>query len=587
MTTPALSPRDRVAIETAWARAHIVAGTSTGARTPAARRKYVGDPWAYIHDVLGIEMLWEGQAEALEAFEKYDRVLVPAGNGTGKSLLLACYAIYRYDAVASLPGDHQEEQGGRILLVGPSHGTVQSVIYGEMMELMARAERRGYPMPGTRSEVSVLCRVRPLWEVEAFAPPRRVQQQVTHSASGRHHRNQVALIDEGQGVSEPTWRAVEGMCSGEGNKILSPFNPTESIGPTYSRSRKAGWRVVHLSGLDHPNVRERRPVIPGAISAEEIDRRVEDCTDLGPLRSGVSPDPDHGDFLYSLPPSAEQAGKGGARPDGVPGHPKGEVHIYRPTPVFQGQVLGQWPSASTTGLFDAASIQRAQERWKQRGRPPGPPDRIGLDLAGEGDDETMAAPSWGLTVDALLRDHYQGMEHPNLWLDWPAPLSGDGPEAQTRQLAERWPGAGAVVADESSTYGWPGAYLRERGLEARGVSFGAEAPERLEHEPWIYNIRTCMYYRLARGLKLDLVDLPPDEQLREELLATEHRWVMKEFYDKEKGRKESKEALALVPKKDIKKKIGRSPDRADAVVLSCHEAAGKRASKLVWLRGGR
>src|SRR5207253_3036491 len=104
---------------------------------------------------------------------------------------------------------------------------------------------------------SVLWKVRPKWEMEGMAPPRRTTQEVAHTASGRHQKVQYALIEEGQGVAEALWRAIEGMCSSRGNKIFSSFNPTEPSGPAYQRSRQPGWYVIHLDSFEHPNIRKR------------------------------------------------------------------------------------------------------------------------------------------------------------------------------------------------------------------------------------------------------------------------------------------------------------------------------------------
>src|SRR5690554_6872305 len=56
-------------------------------RSPAERRRYAADPWAYFRDVLGYD-LTDQQDEVLELIMRYDRVLVPSGTDLGKTFLL-------------------------------------------------------------------------------------------------------------------------------------------------------------------------------------------------------------------------------------------------------------------------------------------------------------------------------------------------------------------------------------------------------------------------------------------------------------------------------------------------------------------
>lgn len=548
-------------------------------RDPLQRRKYAGDPWAYARDICGWKLTGQ-QEQALDLIEKCDRLLVPAGNNIGKTFVLALYLMYRMDAVAALEDKERglEEQGGRILLPGPDHATIFATVYAEMLEHAARAERRGYLMPGRRSEQSVLWRVRPRWEVEPFSPKQRVAQTVAHSAAGRHHRNQIALIEEGQGVEEQVWRGVEGMCSAAGNKVISSFNPTESRGAAYTRATSGSYRVLHLSAFDHPNIVERRPVVPDAVDFHVIDTRVRhDCRDRGPYPR-VRIVRERGDFYYSLPPRG--ARERGPREDGIPGHPAGKVRVYRPNGAFIAQVLGRWPKASELTLFDPESWDEAVARWRRRRPKKGAPDMLGLDVAREGDDETSGAPRWGEDAETLLLDYAAIREAGDEGLKAFRRLRrqvigeiitfppGKGPET-ARAVAAVFPGCPWAV-DE----GGVGASVLDHavavlGLEAIGVSFAATPPRPTPGESWSENLRTAMYVRAALMVAAGLVDVPPDPLLREEALAHEVEPRARTVLAPERGPgvKVRKPSVLLIEKKKVKKRIGRSPDRMDAFVL--------------------
>lgn len=564
---------------------------SVARRDHLHRRGYAGDPWAYVSDILGIRLVPQ-QEEALALIEEHDRVLLPSGNNLGKTMLLACYGIYRFDAVAALPHPEMglEEQGARILLPGPDADTVFHTIYAEMLALALRAEHRGHLMPGERSDKSVLWRgPAPKWNMEAFNPPQRVGQNVVSAASGRHHINQVALIEEGQGVAAPLWRATEGMCSSPGNKIASSFNPNEALGPAFERAQNGTYKVYTLGAFKHPNVQQRRDVIPEAVDFRKIDDRVRsECRDRGPYPA-TPLDPNYHDFVYALPPvgaDGQQAPERGPRDDGFPGHPDGQLRVYRPGSVFVPQVLGMYPRESETSLFDPAKWDAAVGRWKATPDPRTAPDRVGVDVAREGGDDTASAPAWGQGAGSLLRA-YAAVEVHGLPAVQALQVRGRARVGEIRihpkgkgtevgdHLARTYPGS-PLTLDEGGVGTSPHDYLkRVLRRDVLGVSFSETPPNALPGEPYAENLRAAMYIRAAMLVARDMVDVPEDPLLREEIMATEVRYSSRTV-EVRPNVKERVQTVLVIPKEDIKKKIGRSPNRADAFVLALHEAEQPR-----------
>lgn len=562
------------------------------AREVAARRRYVGDPWAYHRDIFGVDLTPQ-QDGVLELLNRATRVLIPSANNVGKTFLLAGWGIYCFDVLGALEGDGEAELGGRILLPGPDHPTVFATIYSRMLALALRAERRGHLMPGERSENSVLWRVRPEWEMEAFSPPKRVGQQVAHTASGRHHRNQRALIEEGQGVPEAVWKAAEGMCSSEGNQVASSFNPTEPMGPAFQRAQSSTYRVIHLNALEHPNVRARENVVAGAVAFSVIDARVRDDTrDRGPYPA-TPLEPEQHDVVYALPPEGgDVAEEHGPREDGIPGHPDGQPRVYRPNAAFTAQVLGQWASDADGGLFRPGDWDAGVHRWRQRPDPSTPPDRVGADMAREGGDETTAAPAWGETGGAILRLYadaqldgaaaVERIRHENRARVGEIRVLAKGDGVDTAQALDKLFPRSPFIMDESSVGSSPYDHLtRVMGRDATGVSFSNTPLDPLPGEPYSENLRTQLYVRAAMLVNRGLVDPPDDPLLREEILAHRVEPTRKtvERRDPRTHRIEKirVDAVALISKDDIKKLIGRSPDRADAFVLSVFDAPPRKA----------
>jgi hypothetical protein len=546
------------------------------------RRQYIGKPADYIEDIFGL-YLTPQQGEALALIDKETRVLIPSGHNLGKTFLLGAYGVYYFDAVASTPDkdDAALEVGARILLPGPDHSTIFATVYSEMLVHARRAEARGHLMPGRRSEDSVLWKVKPKWEMEAMAPQRRLGQEQAHSASGRHADNQIALIEEGQGVSETLWRAVEGTCTSVGNKIISSFNPTENSGPTYQRAQQGIYAVIHLDGFDHPNVKTRSYIIPPAIDFKVVDDMVRECKVRGD-HPAVVPDEEWNDFIYALPP-VRGAAEFGPRKDGFRGHPKGKLQVFRPIPLFQARVRGEWPSTSEKGIFNAGAWDAAVKRWKEVETPAYEADRVGIDAARMGGDETIAVPTWGIDAEDLIQDfraaqteYDEGamkriLEEQRIYTGVPLMIErGEGPEVATK-IAHRFPrtpwiideaGVGASVMDHAA---------RVIGLEVTGISFGSVPREKLPGQRLADNMRTWLYLTAAMLVNLELVDIPDDMLLREEALATEILESSKMIQEEQpdgKLLKRRKASVRIEEKDVIRQKIGRSPDRADAFVLS-------------------
>jgi len=602
------------------------ASTSSVVRDPRTRARYARDPAAYLSDVLGRTVTPQLDA-VLSAVLTRTRILVAGANAVGKTDIMAALVAWYMDAVAAqpVPGTDPDapphlyaEQGARVLLPGPDHDTVFATIYQRVLVHIATAVKRGYPMPGTWSEASVLWRVAPEWEIEAFSPPKSSGGDINHSASGRHHPyNQIALIEEGQGVRESVWVPVEGMCASDGNVIVSSFNPTRPWGPTWDRARRGSYLVLHLDAFDHPNVRERREVVRGAISHRVTDARVAECRERGkygaPAEGGVLPDPNFNDFVYALPPALAGAAPGsapdapvvsafapptaetpGPRADGLLGSPDGIPRVYRPTETFQALVRGQWPQSSDGGLFEPGSIDASMGRWLATDDPTTPPDAVGIDPAREGDDDTCAAPRWGesgATVlrawaeaitpggDPAIREALLTSRRIRVGRIRTAP-KGDGPATAT-WLHTAFP-ASPWTVDEGGGYSVLDHARVALQVQAAGVVFAGRAPvPPAPGAPYCENIRAALYVYGAMLVKLGLVDLPDDQELRKELLAHKLKFGSRTVEVEEGGVKTRRvvETVLVQPKSEVKKLLGRSPDRADAVLLALWETVPPDAGK--------
>lgn len=624
---------------------------------PSFWRKYAGRPHEFCAEVFE-RTLTDQQRAMWTEIEAGTHVIIATGTNLGKSDVLALYGLYVLLVLGSVLGAGNRPRGARVLIVGPSHATLEQTCYARMLSLAAGAERRGYSLLGKRSEASVSWVIAPEWSVEGFSPPSRAGQTVAATVSGRHAVVQVGLCEEGSELTEPVLAGVEGMMMGhqEGstiNKIVVVLNPTVMHGPVYARTQGRLYRTRFFSSHDHPNVRERRVVIPGAVTAQSIEARIlDDCADLGAWPA-VQAEEERGDFVWALPPGFpwSPTAERGPREDGHQGHPDGELRVYRPNPAYRAKVQGCYAADADGALFQPTAIQAAMDRWCAGSDPLEPPTSVGCDPARDGSDSPVSAPRWGETGEELLRAYEAAraeaaratperaalvqppppksatealaermralrstrLEVTPQGLAFPRPKTprepaataadafraarrmrlgalrvlrnGDGPEI-AEQLARAYPHS-PFVLDEgsvgSSPLDWLAKHLRRRVV---GVSFGARAPVDPPPElPWCANMRTYLAVLFARLVNLGLVDLPPDELLRQEMHAHYLRpsrvtltltVAQAKRFGRRPGERYEVEGVQLVSKDDVKLALGRSPDRFDAAALACHGATPRR-----------
>ncbi|HEX6910088.1 MAG TPA: hypothetical protein VF142_06830 [Longimicrobium sp.] len=112
------------------------------------------------------------------------------------------------------------------------------------------------------------------------------------------------------------------------------------------------------------------------------------------------------------------------------------------------------------------------------------------------------------------------------------------------------PGVGTVVVDEVGVGGGLLDRLKEQHYHAVGFNGGRASRDRRK----FVNLRAEAFWELRKLLEAGAVALPRDDQLWDELTAL--RWSV-----------DSQGRVALEAKDALRDRIGRSPDKADAVAM--------------------
>jgi hypothetical protein len=208
-------------------------------------------------------------------------------------------------------------------------------------------------------------------------------------------------------------------------------------------------------------------------------------------------------------------------------------------------------------VIPTAWIEEAQKRWK-----PKPPREqmtaLGVDVAQGGEDWTVVAPRYGGWYDRLTRK--------------PGRECRDGTAVAAMIITVRR-NACPVVVDCGGGWGTE-AYgaLKEQGIPAE--AYKGIAPSNAttrEGNLRFANKRAEDRWRFREELNPDqefgsAIALPPGAQIKADLAAP--RWEL------------TSRGIKVEDKAEIRKRLGRSPDDGDAIVLALNEG-GKAAAKQV------
>lgn len=208
------------------------------------------------------------------------------------------------------------------------------------------------------------------------------------------------------------------------------------------------------------------------------------------------------------------------------------------------------------GKFDAAKVpdpwqvipalwvRAAQERWKLRDGPAVRMTCMGMDVAHGGDDQTVLARRYGNYFAGLLA--YPGRETPN------------GASAAALAVKAHEPGADINV--DAIGFGAPAheRLAEDYGLPAYAVNVGmrSEYTDRTGKFR-MQNVRAEAYWRLREALDPEGGDdlaLPPDPELLADLCAPRYQITPS--------------GIKIESKPDMIERLGRSPDKGDAVALA-------------------
>lgn len=495
----------------------------TRIKLPSTR--YRDDPVAFFREILGIEP-WSRQIAVLEMLRDNNRVAWKSGRRVSKSNTDAGAGLWWYSS----------HPNARVILTAPTARQVDGILWREVGILRDESGRcvacreqakagRYIPapcphsarIPGTIGKLARTGLEIGHNEIRGFTAR---DGEAFQGYAGPH---MLFIADEASGVEQAIIDVIKGNLAG-GGKLLLTGNPTRNEGEFYDAfhslkrdmddPESIGYATITTSSEESPNVVMGRDVIPGLATREWIRER--------------------------------------------------EMEWGRDSPMFQIHVLGNFAVNEAGRIFSVDAITQAQSRWADRttdavGRiveVPADPKLgrlfVGLDPAGAtgmGDD-TVFCFRRGPHVVAF--EHRRGLDDEAHLIQLIALMSKRAAPGETP----------VVVLDASGSIG---ASLggRLRGYQEQNPRafrlLAVRGSDRAVRDSMVYDrVRDELTGNLEKWLRAG-GEIPADDKLAGEMHAME--WEIQPGSGRQK----------VTAKTKLKRELGRSPDRYDALALACYE----------------
>lgn len=487
----------------------------------------------FVRDAFGV-CLDKEQQEILSSVQYNPRTSVASGTARGKDFVAACAAMCFLYLTPKWGrnnlGNVQLMENTKVALTAPTDRQVKNIMMPEVSRLFNKAKQKGIVLPGKLNTQSINTN-----DKEWFLTGFKADEHNHEAWSGFHAVHTMFVITEATGISDDTFSAIEGNLQGD-SRILVVFNPNTTVGYA-ARSQKGNrWAKFQLNSLSAPNVKEKKTIISGQVDYEWVVDKIENwCTPIS--KEEVKAEFD--DFEF-------------------------EGRWYRPEDLFRKKVLGKFPKVADDVLVPQQWIELAQKRWKQcngKQQPNNDPAILGADIAGMGRDCSVFCERKGDWVSEFIvhnsggqADHmemagkivYERKRNPQMYVSIDTIGEGAGVYSRCLELDNKQ----YIISCKYS--------------EGAKDKNGKELTD-LTGQYTFTNMRAYLHWCVR-----DWLDpknntgamLPPDDKFLEE--TTEIRWSFR-----------SDGKIYIEPKEDIKKRIGRSPDRFDALANTFYPIKNK------------
>ncbi|MDQ0923327.1 phage terminase large subunit [Pseudarthrobacter sp. W1I19] len=464
-------------------------------------------PKFFLRDYLGADP-WPMQISIIQSVRDNRVTTVRSCHGIGKSWIAARTAAWFLMAYPN----------SVVVTTAPTGRQVKEILW---REFRVAAKKARYKFPGktltTQHEIS------DKWYAIG------VSAKDPDNFQGFHADHILVIVDEAAGVNEPIFEAVDALVTSANARVLYIGNPTSVGGTFYDSHRSHLASKLHVSCWITPNFTENGIARCEAIDCKQPNHPAEAVVEA--IESGREQSPEWKTprpHLVSVRWVYERIFKWGIG-----------------TPLWDSRVEGEFPKSGTRALIALNLVEAAMSDERHAEVKVGP-SRFGVDSAGGGD------------MSAIYHRRGQKGESIRAWLTPDTTVINDeieklNPTDHETQVKIEAMGLGIPIYNTAARKVRENPHWLHK-IIAVNTSNPPTVKDPGPGEYEFANLRAEMWWSVSRLFINGDIAIPDDEELKVELSAVE--WYLKN------GK------IHVEDKKELRKRIGRSPDRGDALVIS-------------------
>lgn len=395
---------------------------------------------------------------------------------------------------------------GLVITTAPTHRQVEKLLWGEVRQLyQPLREILGGAMPDVAPELKLTA------TAQGYGFTARHNN--SNAFQGVHSRHGLLVIeDEACGISQEIDDGATSCVAGSADKILRVGNPIVSGTPFHDNCKRS---AIVIPVWEHPNVRDYYQLCGKTyqLKPEYLNPASWPTPSAYPVPGAVSID-----WIESTRKR------------------KGEN-----SPYWISRVEGRFPDSNAAALVPAAWFDMAVARHDEKNVKPSAM-RWGVDVGDRHDAHAIAA--------------FSGYEL--VYLEEIA-VVGDGMDSDrlVRHLMEVAGKNETIAIDATGVGAGVVSQMRTAGYTVRDVFFGGRADDNTAYQNWV----------AEAGWKFREAMQPPNGSI---IIAPDCEYLdaLAQEFDRTYYKENSNSKTGLEPKDETKKRLGRSPNLRDAVLLA-------------------
>lgn len=198
---------------------------------------------------------YKKQSNIMDSLLDHPRVAVAAANGVGKTWAAARVAMWFF---VTFPQ-------ALVVTTAPSFRQVRYLLWRELQAAVSRARNLKLPIGGRLTASSWT------WKDKLALGFTSIEYKADRF-QGLHSPNMLVIVDEASGLNDAIYEQILASLRGSNSVMLMIGNPLVPSGPFYDAFTSAAFKTFKLTAFDCPNVHEKKIIIPGLVTWDDVER---------------------------------------------------------------------------------------------------------------------------------------------------------------------------------------------------------------------------------------------------------------------------------------------------------------------------